>query len=102
MKTINEKTPGESVPFSASESSEVVRIDFNNLKRDLSGFVRGTVEEALNGLLDAEATHLCNAGRYERRTDREAHRNGYYERNLETGAGKVRLKMPKLRGANFG
>lgn len=101
MEEINEKTPLARVSTSVEESSEVVRIDFNNLKRDLNGFVRGTVEEALNGLLDAEATHLCNAARYERRADREAHRNGYYERNLETGAGKVRLKMPKLRGASF-
>ena len=28
--------------------------------------VRGSVEEALNAMLDAEAERLCNAGRYER------------------------------------
>jgi hypothetical protein len=27
--------------------------------------VRGTVEEALNAMLDAEADQLCGAGRYE-------------------------------------
>ena len=32
---------------------------------------------------------------------RSAHRNGYYERGLETAAGKVTLKVPKLRGASF-
>ncbi|MCC5789322.1 MAG: IS256 family transposase [Opitutales bacterium] len=102
MKDINEKTPKSTVTPSTEESSnEVVRIDFNNLKRDLSGFVRGTVEEALNGMLDAEAQSICGAGRYERTTERQAHRSGSYERNLETGAGKVRLKMPKLRGATF-
>lgn len=38
--------------------SEVVKVDFNQLKDGLSGFVRGTVEEALNGLLEAEAEEL--------------------------------------------
>jgi putative transposase len=101
MEDINEKTPESTVTPSTGESSEVVRIDFNNLKRDLSGFVRGTVEEALNGLLEAEAEGICSAGRYERSNERQAHRSGHYQRHLETGAGKVRLKVPKLRGATF-
>lgn len=101
MNDTNEKTLNETVKADSLASSEVVRIDFGNLKKDLSGFVRGTVEEALNGLLEAEAEQICNARRYERNDERSAHRNGHYERNLETSAGKVRLKMPKLRGASF-
>jgi len=101
MKDTNEKTPKETVTCGKAESSEVVRINFDNLKKDLGGFVRGTVEEALNGLLNAEAEELCNARRYERNDDRTAHRSGHYERNLETTAGKVSLKVPKLRGASF-
>ena len=92
MNDTNEKTLNETVKADSSASSEVVRIDFGNLKKDLSGFVRGTVEEALNGLLEAEAEQICNARRYERKDERSAHRNGHYERNLETSAGKVRLK----------
>jgi len=34
--------------------------------------VRGTVEEALNAMLDAEADRLCGAGRYERNEGRMA------------------------------
>src|SRR5690606_12744891 len=101
MNDTNEKTLNETVKADSSASSEVVRIDFGNLKKDLSGFVRGTVEEALNGLLEAEAEQICNARRYERKDERSAHRHGHYERNLETSAGKVRLRMPKLRGARF-
>jgi putative transposase len=101
MKDTNEKTQEKTVTSPDGESSEVVRIDFGNLKRDLSGFVRGTVEEALNGLLEAEAEHLCGAGRYERSEERQAHRSGSYTRKLETSAGKVNLKVPKLRGATF-
>jgi transposase-like protein len=32
----------------------------------LGEMVRGTAEEALNAMLDAEAEQLCGAGRYER------------------------------------
>lgn len=101
MKDTNEKTLKKNVAERGSEASEVVRINFDHLKKDLGHFVRGTVEDALNGLLDAEAQHLCNAKRYERNEERTAHRNGHYERGLETAAGKVTLKVPKLRGASF-
>ncbi len=101
MKETNEKTLEETLTGAQAESSEVVRINFDHLKKDLSGFVRGTVEDALNGLLNAEAEQLCNAKRYERNEERSAQRNGHYERGLETAAGKVKLKVPKLRGASF-
>jgi len=101
MENTDKKTPNKNVAADGAESSEVVRIDFGNLKKDLGGFVRGTVEEAINGLLDAEAQQLCNAKRYERSDERSAHRNGHYSRNLDTVAGRVKLKVPKLRGASF-
>jgi putative transposase len=59
--------------------------------------VRGTVEETLNALLDAEADRLCNAQRYERSEARRDTRAGHYERGLQTKAGEVRLRVPKLR-----
>jgi transposase-like protein len=63
--------------------------------------VRETVEEALNRMLDAEAEALCGAKRYERRAERRDTRAGHYERTLETKAGPVRLKVPKLRTLPF-
>jgi hypothetical protein len=63
--------------------------------------VRGTVEETLNALLDAEADQLCGAGRYERSQARQDTRAGSYERTLQTSAGEVNLKVPKLRRQTF-
>jgi transposase-like protein len=63
--------------------------------------VRGTVEETLNALLDAEADRLCNAQRYERSAARRDTRAGHYERGLQTKAGQVRLRVPKLRQQTF-
>jgi putative transposase len=44
----------------------VIRIDEERIRDHLGKIVRGSVEETLNALLEAEAGRLCNAGRYER------------------------------------
>ena len=44
----------------------VVQIDEGRIQAHLDEVVRATVEETLNGLLDAEADHLCGARKYER------------------------------------
>lgn len=81
--------------------NNVVRIDDERIKGHLDRVVRGTVEETLNALLDAEADRLCNASRYERTEARRDTRAGHYERHLETKAGEVTLKVPKLRRQTF-
>ena len=81
--------------------NNVIRIDDERIKGHLDRIVRGTVEETLNALLEAEADRLCNAQRYERTEARRDTRAGHYERNLETKAGEVTLRMPKLRQQTF-
>ena len=39
--------------------SKVIRIDESEIRGHLDEMVRGTVEETLNALLDAEADELC-------------------------------------------
>ena len=63
--------------------------------------MRESVEETLNGLLEAEADALCRARRYERNANRASTRAGHYERGFQTKAGQVKLKMPKLRHVPF-
>jgi len=77
--------------------SNVISIDDARIKGHLDTIVRGTVEETLNALLDAEADRLVNAGKYERTEGRRDYRSGHYERKLSTKAGDVTLKMPKFR-----
>ena len=84
-----------------SPLGNVITIDDERIKRHLDRVVRGSVEETLNALLDAEADRLCNAQRYERSAARRDTRAGHYERNLQTKAGEVRLKVPKLRQQTF-
>ena len=86
---------------STSALGKVIQIDEGKIKEHLSEIVRGSVEETLNGLLDLEADRLCNARRYERTEARRDTRAGHYERSLETKAGVVTLKVPKLRQLPF-
>ena len=87
---IDEKTMGQ-----------VIQIDEARIRDHLGEMVRGTVEETLNAMLDAEADQLCGAGRYERSEARQDTRAGSYERTLQTKAGEVSLKVPKLRRQTF-
>jgi hypothetical protein len=90
---MNEATP--------SPLNNVITIDDERIKSHLDRVVRGSVEETLNALLDAEADRLCNAQRYERSAARQDTRVGYYERNLQTKAGEVRLKVCRSCGSKL-
>ena len=80
---------------------QVIQIDEARIREHLGEMVRGTVEETLNAMLEAEADQLCGAGRYERSKARQDTRAGNYERTLQTQAGEVSLKVPKLRRQTF-
>ena len=79
----------------------IVTLNEESLKSDLRELVRKTVEDTLNGLLEAEADDLVGAERYERTAEREAYRAGHYDRGLTTSSGEVTIHMPKLKGARF-
>ena len=81
--------------------NQVVQIDEGRIAAHLDEVVRSTVEETLNALLDAEADRLCGAQRYERNEERQDTRAGSYQRQLQTKAGEVSLKVPKLRSLPF-
>jgi len=48
-----------------------------------------------------QADEIANAARYERTGERKAYRAGHYERKLTAKAGRLALKVPKLKGAVF-
>jgi len=86
---------------STKKLGSVISIDEGQIKSHLGEIVRDTVEETLNGLLDAEADRICRAGKYERSVDRQDTRAGSYKRKLHTKAGEVKLTVPKLRTLPF-
>lgn len=86
---------------STSKSKKLIKIDEAEVKNHLHEVVRGTVEETLNGMLDAEADAICRAEKYERSPERTTTRAGHYTRKLQTQSGEVKVKVPKLRTLPF-
>lgn len=83
------------------ENGSIVQIDESQVRSHVDEVVRKSVEETLNGLLEAEADQLCGAKRYQRSPDRLDTRAGSYDRQLQTKAGQVTLKVPRLRSLPF-
>jgi putative transposase len=63
--------------------------------------IRESVRVVLQELIEAEATEVIGAGRYERTDSRVTDRNGSRPRLLTTKAGDVALSIPKLRAGSF-
>ena len=82
-------------------SEKIVQLNEEVIKGQLKELVRGSVEETLNELLEAEAEKLTQAARYERNEQRQSYRNGHYNCNLTTTSGEVTLKVPKLKGISI-
>jgi len=92
---------GKQTDGTVKDLDRVIQVDELKIRSHLGEVVRGTVEETLNAMLDAEADALCQARRYERTEARQDTRAGHYQRTLHTTAGPVALKVPKLRTLPF-
>jgi putative transposase len=63
--------------------------------------LRRVLEHAMQRLIEAEAETQIGAGPHERSASRTTYRNGYRERILDTGSGRLELQIPKLRTGSF-
>ncbi|MCC6108237.1 MAG: transposase [Atopobium sp.] len=79
----------------------ILTLDEDALKDEMRDLARGTVEEAINGILGARADELVDAGRCERTGERQAYGSGHYGRGPLTQAGKMEVGVPKLGGVRF-
>jgi putative transposase len=101
MKKVSVVSSSEAVVGIEGIAAKIVRVDEEEVRHHLGQVVRGAVEETLNAMLEAEADELCQARRYERSAARQDTRAGHYGRKLQTTAGTVELKVPKLRSLPF-
>src|SRR6266446_322012 len=64
-------------------------------------FLREMIGFAAQRLMELDTDSVCGAGHGERSVDRRNQRNGYRERDWETRAGTVELRIPKLRKGSY-
>jgi len=79
MKKITKKATGLKNVLKVDEAITA------EVRTHLDAIVRQSVEETLNGMLEAEADQLCQAKRYQRTPDRVDTRAGSYERSSRNG-----------------
>ena len=82
-------------------SKEIIQFDQAMFETRLDAMVRDKVEQIVNAMLDEEADLIANAARYERSDGRKAYRAGHYARRFTVKAGRLALRIPKLKGAVF-
>ncbi|WP_240375700.1 IS256 family transposase [Bacillus piscicola] len=63
--------------------------------------VKAALTILLNSMMEKERDEYINALSHERTEERRGYRNGYYERELISGAGSLRLKVPRTRDGEF-
>ena len=66
-----------------------------------AGFLREMIGFAAERLMALETGELCGAAPGERTPERRNHRNGYRDRDWETRAGTIELRIPKLRHGSY-
>ena len=71
------------------------------LLADDEEFLKTTVREALEQVLEAEMEETLGASKSERTAERLGYRSGYYTRGLVTRIGKIELRVPQDRQGRF-
>jgi transposase-like protein len=67
------------------------------LESEHADLLREGVALVLREVMEMEVARLAGGERYERSEDRQAYRNGYRPRRLDTRVGTLQLEIPKLR-----
>ncbi|CAG9622551.1 hypothetical protein BACCIP111883_03342 [Sutcliffiella rhizosphaerae] len=70
-------------------------------KSSLGSPVKASLALVLNSLMEKERDEYINALPHERSDNRNGYCNGYYDRELITGAGSLTLRVPRTRDGEF-
>jgi putative transposase len=71
------------------------------INSNLDMVIKSAIVLVLNEVMENERDNYLRAASYERSPDRRDYRNGYYERELILGIGKLKLKVPRTRNGEF-
>ncbi|AZU60193.1 IS256 family transposase [Neobacillus mesonae] len=71
------------------------------INSNLDMVIKSALVLVLNEFMEKERDDYLQVAAYERSTERWDYRNGYYERELILGIGKLKLKVPRTRNGEF-
>lgn len=71
------------------------------MNSNIETVLKSTIVLVLNEFMEKERDHHLQVAAYERNSDRQDYRNGYYERDLITSIGRVKLRVPRTREGEF-
>jgi putative transposase len=71
------------------------------INSNLDMVIKSAIVLVLNEVMEKERNDYLRVAAYERSSDRRDYRNGYYERELILGIGKLKLKVPRTRNGEF-
>jgi putative transposase len=93
-------TQRENYTMTQEHSALLARLDALKAT-DVGSVFAELIRAGLQELIEAEATSMLGAGRYQRAEDRTTHRNGHRPKTIATTSGDVEVKIPKLRTGSF-
>jgi len=81
-------------------------LDFEKLKEEvmnaeLTDVLKSAIVLMMNQFMEMERNEYIKASAYERNSERQDYRNGYYERDLTLRIGRVTLRVPRTRNGGF-
>lgn len=71
------------------------------MNSNIEAVVKSTIVLVLNEFMEKERDEYLQAKAYERTSERQDYRNGYYERDFIMSIGKIKLKVPRTRNGDF-
>ncbi|WP_409253661.1 IS256 family transposase [Bacillus sp. SCS-153A] len=71
------------------------------MESNLDTIVKSSIVLVLNNVMEKERDEYLQVSAYERSSERRDYRNGYYERELLIGIGKLKLRVPRTREGAF-
>lgn len=85
----------------SARPSSIIQIDRNLLETKLDRLVAEKVTEPLNAMPGASGRRDRQRRQIRARRERKVYRAGHYDRSLTAKAGRLGLKVPKLKGEVF-
>jgi len=91
----------ESILTQLHFSLDVERLKEKVMNSNLDSVVKSAIVLVLNEFMEKERDDYLKVAPYERSDARKDYRNGYYERDLVLGIGKIKLRVPRTRYGDF-